>query len=289
MLDGTGARIASLVDGTSPRSGRAVWRRSSRRSCSSSRAEYWLRAIPKWGELGAHYDVLLAVATVACVAASRAAAGAGLPRSRRGAPRSRSGASSRRAATTRTSSSTSACSRRCCAPTTRPRPRSSCAPLRWLAVIVLFYSGVQKLAHGYWSNGEYLAFALGSDTYRALLGWLLPDAELARLARLRGEVGDGPYRVASGPLLVALECDLGRRDRARAGASSGGERAPSAMTLALLAPARDRGRRARGLLRPGVRERAPAVRASRPASPARVVSSLVLLAVFLVRLGCCPT
>jgi hypothetical protein len=61
---------------------------------------------------------------------------------------------------------------------------------------------VQKLAHGYWVNGEYLTFSLGSETYRALLGWTLPVDELARIARLRGEVGDGPYRVASTPLLL---------------------------------------------------------------------------------------
>jgi hypothetical protein len=166
-------------------------------------AEYWLRAIPKWGRLGWHYDVLLGVSTVA------GAAILGWPPLRRAGFATLAAAhlvllwsefpSSGNHAYLETWVCLLAVLLR------RDDPDEGLLELRalrWLAVIVLFFSGVQKLAHGYWVNGEYLAFSLGSATYRALLGWTLPADELARIARLSGQVGDGPYRVASVPLLL---------------------------------------------------------------------------------------
>ena len=82
MHEGPGARIAALVDGDEP----AL---RARRLASFEQAfalvvatEYWLRALPKWGQLGAHYVVLLAVASVACVAIARAPRPPGAPSSR---------------------------------------------------------------------------------------------------------------------------------------------------------------------------------------------------------------
>ena len=287
MLDGIGARIASLVDGDEV----AV---RARRLASFEQAfvlvvaaEYWLRAIPKWGQLGTHYDVLLAVATVACVAVvagcARRVAFLALAVAHLVLLWSEFPASGNHAYLELYVCLLAALLR----PDDAEEGKLELRALRWLAVIVLFYSGVQKLAHGYWVNGEYLAFALGSDTYRALLGWLLPDAELARLARLRGEVGDGPYRIASVPLLVlsnatwAAEivlapCLVWRRTRV------------AAMTLALL-------------LLLGIEVVAREVFfglvfastlllfARRDVqSPARIVIALALLALFLVRLGVLP-
>jgi len=75
--------------------------------------------------------------------------------------------------------------------------------LRWTVVVVLFYSGLQKLVHGYYFQGQYLAFSMWRDTFRASLGWLLPAEELQRLMSYSWEVGDGPYSVSS-PLFVAV-------------------------------------------------------------------------------------
>jgi len=165
-------------------------------------AEYWLRAIPKWGQLAAHYDALLAIATVAgALILAR--------RWRRPALLALAAAHVVLLWTEFPSSGNHAYLElyvlllaallRC---DDEQEGRLYLRAVRWLVVIVLFSSGIQKLAHGYWLHGEYLAFSLGSETYRALIGWLLPADELARLAGLRGEVGDGPYRIASLPLLV---------------------------------------------------------------------------------------
>lgn len=203
MEDAPRARIAALVDGDDA----AV---RARRLLAFEQAfvlivvaEYWLRAIPKWGLLGTHYDVLLGASTVAGIAILLR------PRLRRAGFAALALAhlvllwsefpSSGNHAYLETYVCLLAVLLR------RDDPDEALLELRalrWLAVIVLFSSGVQKLGHGYWVNGEYLAFSLGSETYRALLGWTLPADELARIARLSGAVGDGPYRVASLPLLL---------------------------------------------------------------------------------------
>jgi hypothetical protein len=197
------ARIAALVDGDD------VAVRSRRLAAFEQAfvlivvAEYWLRAIPKWGLLGAHYDVLLGVATVAGLAILIG------PRLRRpGFAALAAGHLVLLWSEFPSSGNHAYLELYVCLLAVLLRrddpdeARLELRALRWLAVIVLFASGLQKVAHGYWVNGEYLAFSLGSETYRALLGWTLPADELARIARLRGEVGDGPYRVASVPLLL---------------------------------------------------------------------------------------
>lgn len=74
---------------------------------------------------------------------------------------------------------------------------------RWLAVVILFYSGIQKLAHGYYFHAEYFAFSLWIESFRTVFVWLLPGDEYARLTAFTGEVGDGPYAVRSA-LVVAI-------------------------------------------------------------------------------------
>lgn len=73
----------------------------------------------------------------------------------------------------------------------------------WLTATVLLWSGIQKIAYGYYFQGEQLAYAGWIDSFRPVLSLLMPAEELARLAAYTREVGDGPYRVAS-PLFVAL-------------------------------------------------------------------------------------
>ncbi len=68
---------------------------------------------------------------------------------------------------------------------------------RWIVCVVLAASGIQKIAHGYYTHGQFLSYTLSIETYRAVLAPLLPTAEAARLAALDGTVGAGPYRVSS--------------------------------------------------------------------------------------------
>lgn len=74
---------------------------------------------------------------------------------------------------------------------------------RWLAVVILFYSGVQKLVHGYYFHAEYFAFSLWIESFRTVFRWLLPADEYARLTAFTGAPGDGPYFVRS-PLVLAI-------------------------------------------------------------------------------------
>lgn len=75
--------------------------------------------------------------------------------------------------------------------------------LRWLVVLVLVTSGLQKLVHGYWLQGHYLAFSAWTPSFRPVLAFLMPADELARLAGYRREIGDGPYLVHSLRLIAA--------------------------------------------------------------------------------------
>jgi hypothetical protein len=74
---------------------------------------------------------------------------------------------------------------------------------RWLAVVILFYSGLQKLVQGYYFQAEYFAFSLWIESFRTAFRWLLPADEYTRLTAFTGQTGDGPYGVRS-PLVVAI-------------------------------------------------------------------------------------
>jgi hypothetical protein len=78
--------------------------------------------------------------------------------------------------------------------------------LRWVAIIVFFYAGLQKLLHGLYFRGEFLAWMIGQgvDNWSHVFGWMIPADEIARLrAQPRFAPGAGPYRVAS-PLFVLV-------------------------------------------------------------------------------------
>jgi len=80
------------------------------------------------------------------------------------------------------------------------------AALRWLAVIVFFWAGVQKLTYGLYFRGEFLTWMIahGGPRWAALFSWIVPDAELARLSSYgRYSLEAGPYR-ANSLLLVLL-------------------------------------------------------------------------------------
>jgi hypothetical protein len=94
---------------------------------------------------------------------------------------------------------------------------------RWVMVIVLFTTGVQKLMYGTYFHGEFLGVRIAhSDTFAAAFQYLLPEEEFLRLRGLGDdpttqgvalfagerighlpEPGTGTYRVQSPLFLVA--------------------------------------------------------------------------------------
>ena len=69
--------------------------------------------------------------------------------------------------------------------------------VRWMVCVILFYSGVQKLVHGYWDHGEFLSYSAQRQSYERVLGFLLPQAELARVIEYGKEPGAGSFRTQS--------------------------------------------------------------------------------------------
>ena len=74
--------------------------------------------------------------------------------------------------------------------------------LRFMTVIVLFYSGVQKLVHGYWFRGQFLAWALWSDSFQTALEPLFEPHSFAQLSTSSWSAGDGPFVATSLSLVV---------------------------------------------------------------------------------------
>ena len=131
--------------------------------------EYWLRAIPKWGQLAPAYETHLALASVLCLVAlrpawRRAALGA-LAVSHavlvwREFPATGNhaylevvllGLAALLAADDETDA------------------RTYTGAVRWLVVVIFFWSAVQKVVHGYWFDGQYLAFSLDSAGFHPVL------------------------------------------------------------------------------------------------------------------------
>ena len=77
--------------------------------------------------------------------------------------------------------------------------------LRWIAVLIFFWAGVQKALHGLYFQAEFLTWmvAQGVDRWGQIFGWIMPDAELERLRAIpRYMTGAGPYRVVSLPFVL---------------------------------------------------------------------------------------
>lgn len=78
--------------------------------------------------------------------------------------------------------------------------------LRWVAVLIFVWAGLQKALHGLYFRGEFLAWMIGHGVERwaDVFGWLLPSGEVERLRGLpRYWTGAGPYRVESWPFWLA--------------------------------------------------------------------------------------
>ena len=78
--------------------------------------------------------------------------------------------------------------------------------LRWIPLIVLFYSGFKKLLYGYWFDAAFFGQMIGVDPrFKEFFRPLLAPEEHLRLVRQfwPGDLGFGPYGVRS-PLVVTL-------------------------------------------------------------------------------------
>lgn len=82
--------------------------------------------------------------------------------------------------------------------------RTALASMRWIVLAGLVWSGVMKLAYGYWLGGEFLAYRIAVDPgFARVFAPIVPAAEMARLVALENQIGAGPFR-AEAPLLVAV-------------------------------------------------------------------------------------
>lgn len=116
----------------------------------------------------------------------------------------------------------------------------------WVAALVLFHSGLQKVWHGHYFGGEFLAWAIaGREQFADAMRYLVPAGELTRLQTLDAlREGSGPFRPAAPMLVVAsnlvwmLEVAIAvllLSERTRNAAAWGG----IAFVLALQLPARE--------------------------------------------------
>ena len=76
--------------------------------------------------------------------------------------------------------------------------------LQWTTALVLFHTGLQKVLHGLYFQGEFLAFMVGQgERFAAPFQAVLPAGEVARLQGYDAlRTGAGPYRVDSLPFLL---------------------------------------------------------------------------------------
>ncbi|MGH7786114.1 MAG: hypothetical protein ACRERC_04560, partial [Candidatus Binatia bacterium] len=71
--------------------------------------------------------------------------------------------------------------------------------LRWVVVLVLFWTGLQKVLYGTYFDGQFLGFSIATRaSFADLFQWILPAAEIDRLRGLRPiGVGSGPFAFQS--------------------------------------------------------------------------------------------
>ncbi len=79
------------------------------------------------------------------------------------------------------------------------------AALRWMAAIVLFQSGLQKVLYGHYFHGDIFASLIGQDDrFATLFGAVVPAGEISRLSAYDPlRTGSGPYRLDSLPVIAA--------------------------------------------------------------------------------------
>lgn len=94
-------------------------------------------------------------------------------------------------------------------------PRTALRFLQRALLAICFGAGVQKLLHGTWWSGSFLAYeVVNAQRFEFAMRWLLSSEEWAHLRSLRGDaIGTGPYVLTGLPLglaraLVLLEVGL---------------------------------------------------------------------------------
>jgi hypothetical protein len=195
-------RLLACLDGADPATWLPKLRTFEQVFVLTLAVEYWARAIPKWSQLSPLYAASLGIATLGCLATRvpvlARAAFAILAITHTTVIAAEFPATGNHAylelyfllllALLRPDD-----------PAERPLLMRS---LRWLVCLVLFTSGVQKVAHGYYFHGQYLTYSLWIETFRPVLAFLLPAGEYARLTSFSTELGAGPYLVSSSLMLV---------------------------------------------------------------------------------------
>ena len=165
-------------------------------------AEYWCRALPKWGLLAPNYYVSLAVASllgpVALLPRWRQMAFAALAVGHGSVVWNEFPAAGNHAYL-----EVYFCALAAMIDLREEREQVLyLRAVRWMVVVILFFSGVQKVVHGYYFGGEHLAFSLWIESFRPVLRPLMSAEEFQRILAYSQQVGDGPYRVDSIPLLL---------------------------------------------------------------------------------------
>lgn len=93
--------------------------------------------------------------------------------------------------------------------------RTLIAALRWLLVIVFFHSGLQKLLHGTYFHGTFLATRITEARFAWFLALILPHEEFVAIQRLMQVGASGPFMFRSWPaLLVSNAIYLGEMSAA---------------------------------------------------------------------------
>lgn len=156
--------------------------------------EYWCRAIPKWGSLSALYVTALPLATLLCTAglwpAVRRWATLGLALVHAVVIAAEFPAAGNHAYLELYFCLLIAF----VDPEREEEQRLFVMAARWMMVVIFFYSGMQKLVHGYYFAAQYFAFSMTLPSFRDVFQWLVPADEIQRLTHLAGDWGDGPYR-----------------------------------------------------------------------------------------------
>jgi len=84
-------------------------------------------------------------------------------------------------------------------------PSTALRFLQRALLVICFGAGMQKLLHGTWWSGSFLAYeVVNASRFEFAMRWLLPAEDWAHLRSLRGDaVGTGPYTLSFAPLWLA--------------------------------------------------------------------------------------
>jgi hypothetical protein len=63
--------------------------------------------------------------------------------------------------------------------------------VRWIGCVIMFFAGIQKLVHGYYTNGLMLSYVFQEPRFGRILELLLPATEAQRLRSYSGLDGSG--------------------------------------------------------------------------------------------------